>query len=468
MDLRAACYAVLAVLMAAPAAGAQEGVRAELRGVNIDPFNPWANPSPETVRRLGITRVRFVYKNDHAGVAQAVEKYVNAGLNVTIVLNNETAGLLGADFPGDRENFDWTAYRLQFMYSVLTASMRLRTYGERVSYQVWNEQNIGGSYIPPEIFGPLARDASWLLRIGHPGATVILGAILHDDHAVQYLAEATEAAPGLIDAMDALGVHTYSDLPSFPQRLTEAYGAYGKPLSVTEWGECGLNAAQGSQAIRAYLDALEPVALVREAFYFGWSETQSPGCGYGLSEPLDQPGPDGELFELKPAMIDVFQTRTRVAWSRTRESLEGWQDWERASAGGLLAAEAALRFVAGNPTLDRIDEVKQTALSRRLWSKAGMNGPRSQEALLRSLGLQAEMLSLWVDSSRPAAVESLRRIITDALAAGKPVILSTSRFYYFISGVTPDGRLLVDSGREEDLATLVREGGAVNAVLLPS
>ena len=53
-----------------------------------------------------------------------------------------------------------------------------------------------------------------------------------------------------------------------------------------------------------------------EAYYFGWSESQYPGCGYGISDPLEAPGPDGEFYQLKPAMAWAFRSPDWLTWDR--------------------------------------------------------------------------------------------------------------------------------------------------------
>ncbi|MBI4346217.1 MAG: hypothetical protein HY553_05140 [Elusimicrobia bacterium] len=301
------------VLASLPARAAHE-LRAGLRGVNIDPANPWAYPSAEVVRRLGLTRVRFVYKGDHAEMLAAVERYAQAGIHATIVLNNETADLVGAHWPPPRET--WAQYRADYVRAAEDAAARLAGFGGAVSYQLWNEPNVTGSYMPPEEYGPLAREAISAVRRAHPGAPVLLGSLLHDGWSVAYLRAAARAADGILSDVDGLSVHLYGDLPALARRVQDSYAGFGKPVSITEWGKCGSRPEQNGRIMRQFVEALEEAAGVAEAYYFGWSETQWPGCGYGLSTPLEEPNAEGELYELRPAM----------AWAFRRAD---WEHWER-------------------------------------------------------------------------------------------------------------------------------------------
>ncbi len=310
MNRLAAC---LSLILLAGAARAE--VRSGLRGINIDPINPWANPSPETVKRLGLTRVRFVYKVDHARVFEAVERYVEAGLAVTLVLNNETADLVGAHWPPGPSKAAQLLYRLNFARAATEAGIRLRRFGDRVSYQLWNEENLEGSWVDPEEYGPLARQTAAALRAAHPKAKIVLGSLLHNGDSVAYLRKAWKADSGLIDAVDEVGVHVYGEVAGRAGRMASSYLPFGKPLSLTEWGECGLSPQGNGAQIRAAQAELSRLPAVAEAFYFSWSETQSPGCGYGLSEPRVQPDWQGELFDLKPEMAWAFRP-------------DGWGTWE--------------------------------------------------------------------------------------------------------------------------------------------
>lgn len=333
MTLSKLQLAALALLLASGAARAEGPVRPGLRGVNIDPANPWAYPSAEAVARLGLSRVRFVYKADHASVAAAVERYEGAGIRVTLVLNNETVDMLGVSWP-PRGRAQWLLYRAQYLRAAAEAGLRLRRFGAAVSYQLWNEENLEGSHVPPEEYGPLAREAAAVLRLVHPGSEIVLGSLLHNADAVPYLEASIQADSGLLDAVDSLGVHTYGELQGFPRELEEAYHGFGKPLSLTEWGECGLAPDEAARAMRGYLRSLHETPIVREAYYFGWSESQSPGCGFGLTDPADEPGPDGELYALRPAMAWAF-----------RSALTTWEEAE---------PEVRLLFTAGyGPELAR-------------------------------------------------------------------------------------------------------------------
>ncbi|MBI4424458.1 MAG: hypothetical protein HY554_12050 [Elusimicrobia bacterium] len=473
-----ACWAVSATAPVRSAAEAELwpvlSFRDELRGVNVDPNNPWAFPSPSTLKRLEITRVRFVYQAERVKSEAAARLYAKEGLRVALVLNHQSLDRPYA--PGGFTPRDWDAFRAAYVRAAGEIARRLRDLGDRVAFQLWNEENVEASYVPPEVFGPMLKDAAAAVRRSNARARVLSGSLLAhptEGWASGYLEQVLASSPEAFGGVDALSLQVYGDLPAYLDALQRLSARIGKPVALTEWAPCQGDDAVSAAEMRRFLASVHGLEPVAEAFYFGWSDTQSPGdCRYGVSEGLEEPGADGERFALKRWKSGVF--REPRFWARRRETLAAWPESERGVAGGLVAAEAMARALAGDRSADRIDEVKSIALEQGLWGSGGMKGPRSEQRLLEALGLDVELTPLWLDTrqapggdlGRLPGYAAFERRVQDAVDAGKPVILSTVNYYYFIGTTSPDGRWLVN-GTFQDLETLAREGEVVNGVILP-
>lgn len=133
---------------------------------------------------------------------------------------------------------------------------------------------------------------------------------------------------------------------------------------------------------------------------------------------------------------------------------------EAMSACGPAAALAFARVNGRNPTLrEAVDLAKSVG-----WTPdAGMAGPASEQALLRKMGMDADLQSS-PDWSR----------VTADVQSGRPVIVSTPRHYFTVSDYDPStNRYYVGSsgtdlkGGKEWLSAdeLVSQGRGVNGVL---
>lgn len=130
-----------------------------------------------------------------------------------------------------------------------------------------------------------------------------------------------------------------------------------------------------------------------------------------------------------------------------------------ASLCGPAAAIAFARVNGRNPTLK---EAQALAEGVGWTAAAGMAGPASEQALLRKMGIEAELT--------PSA--DWQRVTAD-VQSGKPVIISTPRHYFTVSDVDDQGRYYVGAsgtdlkGGKEWLTAdeLVSQGRGINGAL---
>lgn len=120
-------------------------------------------------------------------------------------------------------------------------------------YEIWNEPNLLGfsrGGIDPARFARLVRATSDALRSVQPGAEIVMGGLADAKaerglrmSATRFLRRAVAAEPALIDAVDAVGLHSYATDPdavvAAVQRLAKALDAIGMGaagIELNEWG----------------------------------------------------------------------------------------------------------------------------------------------------------------------------------------------------------------------------------------
>ena len=300
---------------------------AELFGVNIDPWNPTANPTADQLHELGVRWVRFLYRAG-TGVEATnakVQEYRSAGIKVLLNLSYESVSLPkpAHDAPDDQ----WTTYSEAFVGAAGDVAARI---GSGVdAYEVWNEpdqlpeegQDPGCScdvtpdhcdddcgcdyqcydpYVPPVHFGPMAAGAGALL--GATGVPVVLGGFSSGQPA--YVRDTLAAGGGLADYR-GIAIHPYGAdwLPG--NSLVNAYQAFrfGRQVWVTEIGLAadGPDAADYLRHIyQTTLDGGFAGDVVPVVFWFAWSDGNRPG--FGLVDVDGQPKATYAAFqEIAPA-----------------------------------------------------------------------------------------------------------------------------------------------------------------------
>jgi hypothetical protein len=201
----------------AAAAGSSRSV--EL-GVNIDPRNrQFGNPSARELLDLGVTWVRFVFKNSQGQDLAAsygeydsvVDSLAQNGISILMILNNESC-------PGKPEQSqldnagEWQGYTDKFAARCRDVAQH---YGDRVAaFQIWNEPDHPGR---PD-YEPTVREATYgrLLRASFEaiksvsGVTVITAGMQSGDPG--WVARAMAGTGGVLHA-DALSIHPYGQRP---------------------------------------------------------------------------------------------------------------------------------------------------------------------------------------------------------------------------------------------------------------
>jgi hypothetical protein len=298
-----------------------------LFGVNIDPSNPTANPTPDALHELGARWVRFVYRGP-TGIAATrtqIDRYRKAGINVLLNVSYEALSM--AKPAHDAPASEWNAYTTAFVAAATEVATGI---GSGVdAYEVWNEPDqlpeegrdptcacdltdacedacgcdyqCYDPYVPPAYFGPMAAEAGRVLAA--TGVPIVLGGFSSGQ---QTYLTATLSAGGALPDYHAIGIHPYG-----ANWLTEgslvkeydAYGAGGRQVWVTEIG-LEVDGQDGADYLRDIYNTTLQRGYAGEAvpviFWFAWSDGNR--AGFGLVDEKGKPKATYAAYqELAPA-----------------------------------------------------------------------------------------------------------------------------------------------------------------------
>ena len=290
-------------------------------GINTDPKNRElgdGNPSVQDIRDLGATWVRFVFKDPHEGPQptsfgdydQLVQDLHQAGINILMVLNNETYPNW-PEYGTSRDNEqEWERYREKFGARCRQIAEH---YGSQVqAYEIWNEPDHPpkpgyNPYVRAEAFGPLLKAACGEIK-AVSDATVVLGGLAWGQP--PYLQEVQDSTNGVLHA-DAVGVHPYFRRPTQDWRppdhpadapwgagiitdLIEDYHDIAqKPIWITEVGINVSSISARADFLRLTFEALnaeEIASIAPYVFWYCWS--------YAMGQEFGLVGRDGEKTEV--------------------------------------------------------------------------------------------------------------------------------------------------------------------------
>jgi hypothetical protein len=259
-----------------------------LYGMNIDPPNARSNPSATELHDLGVRWVRLIYKwnagfdyEDHIRMLRA------RNLRVLLVVNYES---VDAEHHHAWSIEQWATYTPKFVEAAGAIAAR---FGDRVdAYEIWNEPDHHDeyldSYVPAEVFGPMARDAAAAMRPHINGRWIVTGGLITGEAANSF-SRANER--GDLDGFEIAGLHPYgAEWDSGPLRghYSRMLDASRRPLWITEIGQT--DHVEGELPNRmAVADWMEHkiygptrdrwLGQVQVVFWFAWSDANRPWFG---------------------------------------------------------------------------------------------------------------------------------------------------------------------------------------------
>jgi hypothetical protein len=234
-------------------------------GINVDPRNASARPSPAYVRQLGFNGIRLTSTFASSRYANA---FANNGLAVLGIITSESQGYIMAD---------------------------------STVVQIGNEPDVPDTFRAPEAY---AED--WILyRNTYPDLTMFSAGLASGQlgYCEQFLSSIADRAP----LPDAIAIHPYLKTPDEAAGLFDDYwnltvrlfGA-GIPIVATEWYR-----PAGEEQIWPFQDMLDNAEVGRSTVWNSWfcfSDGMVPGLG--LVDGFGNPKPEG--YELVSALNGAF------------------------------------------------------------------------------------------------------------------------------------------------------------------
>lgn len=288
-----------------------------------------------------------------------IQTYANAGINSLIILHQDTEW---GNAPW--QNGGWAQYAETFAKACGRVAAVCAEFGDRVAYQIFNEQDSGPDN--HSAIGIGARDyavvldkAQAAIRRAHPGARVIIGGLnTGPDNAIRYAREVQAALGGRLP-VDALAIHPYG---RYVKKILFNYGSIGKlsdslnrfrsafpklPLWITEVGVAN-DTPIGSEHyadIAVYIrEMVDEVAdryndYVKVLIWFGWTDLMRNA---GILTADGQP---------KPGVFDAFLHMRQ----RGKGPLEGLEELVAEGLEALDQSQAEfVSFASTQPNLTAV------------------------------------------------------------------------------------------------------------------
>lgn len=288
--------------------GGRSSLPADILGINTAADG---RPGGGAVAALGTGWVRMELVDGKTDLPRAVDDHHGAGRKVLLVVDYSSApGFPGWSNSGPCAGGDGgDVFRARYLDRLGGAAA-----SGVDAIEIWNEEDhprdCASSYnpgLPPEVFGPLLRDAYAVVR-ARTAVPVVIGGLDQGDPG--YLLSARDAASGLY--ADAVATHPYGLLPRADfcdeqagkgrhcDDLNPAWGtlgghldnlaaATGKPVWVTEFGIRTADTGLAADYLEAAYETLAGRGVVH-GFFFCYSDAMV--APFGLTDLSWQPKPD--------------------------------------------------------------------------------------------------------------------------------------------------------------------------------
>jgi|GEM_PF-1227647 len=333
-------------------------------GLNIDPLNPAGNPDLDELVELGVTEVRFSYKDFSAGdepdpeqvafYSQQLERFSSAGIGALLVLAYETVP--GA--PTDSTDVEaWQPYIERF---ARRAGQLAQIVGPWMpTLQIWNEPDL-----PPHpeyirtmteaLYADMLRQSYQAVKDANPRLQVAAAGLGSGNPA--WLRTVVNAAGGQLPA-DFIAIHPYGQRPE-PTWPTSTWGfgyvgdllnSYADvsalPVIISEVGEQQLSQPEQAEYLRRLYTHLGAnfTNSVKSVFWFCYSDGMVPP--YGLIDAEGQRKPAFYAFSQAvyppPAIPDsVMQITATVNQADYDNMLRTY--WEKDDIDADISVDGAL------------------------------------------------------------------------------------------------------------------------------
>jgi len=256
-------------------------------GINVDPHNQqYGQPTSQQIQQLNATWARIEFIDYSTGSIQPssyplydpiISSYTEAGISILMILDYQT--YTGVPSNGSSPE-QWYAY---FSLLIQRSVDIAQHYQTNVSaYEIWNEEDLTQTYVPPELYGILLK---WIYGnlTTVTQAPIIVGGLASGQPS--YLTQVMDSTGGQLFA-NGVGLHPYGQRP-FPNWPNPTWGfglmsdllnqysqilPVNTPLWITEVGTNDFSVQGLFPAMTFDAISLMPGNPCVQVFWFCWSD----------------------------------------------------------------------------------------------------------------------------------------------------------------------------------------------------
>lgn len=260
-------------------------------GINIDPTNSnGGSPEPSDVNATGSSWVRIEFKVTDSLVGtisdttfefydNVISNYISSSLKVIVILDYQTTG----NIPWGSEDInDWSSYSNDFNDRVSQITLHYNDLGlsDRLAYEIWNEQDLEATYVPPSGYSVLLNGAYSSIKSIETSSSVIVGGLASGNPG--YVSDIIASSDnGLLNA-DGIGLHPYGQRPSpdWPSSdwgfgtVSDLMNNYYQVSTLPQWiTEVGTNDQSVQDNFPWHIfTSLQSIPYCPVALWFCWSD----------------------------------------------------------------------------------------------------------------------------------------------------------------------------------------------------
>lgn len=311
--------------------------------LNIDPRNPQSNPTPAELGKLGVTLVRYTFK-DATGEAQPdreairfyrrqIKELSAAGIQSLILLDHET---MSVPVPSTTDSeAQWTAFLQSFTDRAAEITKLLARW--QPTFQVWQAPDQPRpdaiTALPEAMFGRLLSESCAAIKDVAPHLKVISGGLVSGQ--AEWFARVIQTVAGRLP-IDAVAIHPYTKRPTpdWPDAewgtgyVGDLIAAYRQvtdlPIWITEIGVDSLNVEAQADYLGRFYQTInaEFNEDVQQVFWFCYSDNMA--YPFGLVDSAGQPKPAYETYRqiARSAKVVSFGMASKVVSAAATLSLD--------------------------------------------------------------------------------------------------------------------------------------------------
>jgi len=196
-------------------------------GISIDPTNPAGDPTVTQLLAIKTAWVRLefidatppsqsVSASSMAFYRQKIQNFSDAGFRTLVILDYMTLQTV----PWGGTASQWNTYITSFASRCREVAQGLSGALVHGGYEIWNEEDLTQTYVPPASYGLLLKAAYTAVKGTDPSATVVMGGLCSGDPS--YISQVMASTNGQLYC-DEVGLHPYGQRP-YPDWPSSSWG----------------------------------------------------------------------------------------------------------------------------------------------------------------------------------------------------------------------------------------------------